>query len=61
MHIDHDMHRARVKALSNNLGHSMSYHDAGAIVKADRDMDKTPQYAKRVRGIRATKTAMSYR
>lgn len=30
MSIDHDLHKARVKAVSDKLGHPMTYNDAGA-------------------------------
>ncbi len=33
MAIDHDMHRARVKAVSDKMSHPMEYNDAGAPKK----------------------------
>lgn len=36
MEIDHDLHRARVKEVSNRLNHPMTYNDAGAPSQAQQ-------------------------
>lgn len=45
MAIDHDMHKARVKALSDKMGHAMTYNDAGAPKPDTRDYDSEKKFS----------------